>query len=164
MTNTTPVTYTSAFTTEQQPMSAKERDALLLDWKDAQETLAIAKDEEMRLRKRIVDEAGLFDPNKEEGTQTVSLGGGWKIKAVKKLNWKVFESIDGMDIDLSDAIQAIEDVEGKMAADEIVKFDPRLSVSTYKKLMPEAKALIDPFLQSSPGSPSLSLVPPKEKK
>lgn len=161
---TQPVTHSSAFTSQPQPMSREDRDSLLLEWKEAQEQLAIAKEHEMRLRKRIVAEAGLFDPNKEEGTQTVVLGGGWKLKAVKKLNWKVFETIDGLDIDLSDAIQAIEEIEGKMAADEIVKFDPRLSVSTFKKLMPEAKAIIEPFLQSSPASPSLELVPPKDKK
>jgi len=159
MQNAQPVQHTFTGTVKE-PMSVEQRDKLLLSWKEAKQQLETAKNAEMALRKMIVEDSGLFDATKEKGTQRVNLGEGWQIKVEKKINWTTKAELeDGRHID--DALELIEASAGKLAADELVKFKPEVKMSIYNKLTPEQKEIIDPFLTSSPASPSLELIPPK---
>lgn len=146
--------------TTKEPMSIADRDALLVQWKQAKETLDLAKDSEMKLRKMIVEESGLFDNTKEKGTERINIGNGWQIKAEKKINWTTKAELeDGRRI--YDALKLIQESAGQLAAEELVKFKPEVKMSIYTKLTDEQKSMIDPFLTSSPASPSLELIPPK---
>jgi hypothetical protein len=145
-------------------MSVDERDALLLEWKSAHEALTEAKDAEMKLRKRIVDESGLFDPNKEEGTQTVELGAGWKIKAVKSLNYKT-DNANGEAFSVLAQLDTMGEVVSHIAKD-LFKFDANLRTGKYKelaKVSPEAYKLLQTIITTKPASPSIELVAPKSK-
>jgi len=141
-------------------ISGEDRDRLLVDWQAAKENLDAAKEAELKLRDRIVFETDLFDDTKDKGTQSVDLGNGWKVKAVKKINWTTASELsDGTPID--HALDLIAASAGRMAADELVKFTPEVKLSIFAKLTKEEKAIIEPFLTSKPGTPSLELVPPK---
>lgn len=146
------------FTVPVKVMTVEERDKLLLQWKSAKDVLDAAKDEEMRLRKELVASSGMFDSNKQSGTQTFQLGNGWAVKAIKKINYNI-ETGDNLATAINE-ISALGEV-SKYKAEKLVKFTPELSLTTYKELTAEEKAIIDRVLTTSPGSPSLELVPPK---
>lgn len=141
-------------------MSAETLNALLLDWKEAKEILDAAKEKEMSLRKVIVDESGLFDPSKESGTQNYDLGNGWKIKAVKKVNYAV-NNQDGICFSVLAQIAALDEVSAFLARD-LFGFTPSLRKSKYDELNPAARRLADTIIVSSSGAPSLELIGPKE--
>lgn len=146
-------------------LSIEERDHLLLRWKNAKETLEIAKEAEMALRNRIVLESGLFDPNKEEGTETVGLGEGWKIKAVKKINYSIANS-NGEAFEVLAQLDKIGPVESHLAK-ELFRFEANMRIAKYKELAgvnAEAYKLVESIVTTKPGSPSLELVAPKAKK
>lgn len=145
-------------------MSAEERDHLLLRWKNAKETLNIAKEAEMQLRNRIVNDSGLFDPEKEEGTQTVSLGAGWKVKAVKGINYSTLNS-NGEAFQVLAQLDQMGEVVSHIAKD-LFKFDANLRTGKYKELAkvnPEAYKLLQTIITTKPASPTLELVAPKSK-
>lgn len=135
---------------------SEERDALILNWSKAVRELAAAKELEAELRKQVVDTQ--FDSNKTEGTQTISLGNGWKLKAVKTLNYNLDK--DEVDAALANIEESCEN--GQFIAERLVKFKPELSVSEYKKLDASAKKLIDAVLTTKPGTPQLKLEGPKQ--
>lgn len=134
----------------QKPFAEMTRDEQLLAWRDAKKTLDAAKDAEMQMRKHIVDTH--FDTS-HVGTQNIELGEGWKVKAVVKENYV----LDGDNDKVDAALDRLEDWQ----AERLVKWSPRLSVSEYKKLDAEDKAVIDGVLTIKPASPTLELVPPK---
>ena len=142
-----------------QPMTMADRDQLLAQWREAHDTLATAKATEMDLRKRIVEESGLFDPNKAEGTQTVELGGGWKIKAVKKINYTVANK-EGEAFEKLNELAAMGEVSA-FKAKKLFRFDANLSITAYKDLDAAERQLIDEIIVTKPASPSLELVAPK---
>lgn len=150
---------TPALETAAKTLTPEERDALLLRWQNAKNALELAKETELELRNEIV--AGVFDPTKEEGTETFELGNGYKIKAVKKLNYTLNNEDDAVDR----ALTKIEKLgaEGKFIADRLVKWKPDLSISEYRQLGDKYKKHIDEVLTVKPGTPSLTLIEPKAK-
>ena len=142
-----------------QPMSIAERDQLLANWRSAYDTLSVAKSREMELRKRIVEETDLFDPNKQSGTQTVELGNGWKLKAVKKLNYIVANK-EGEAFEKLHELSALSEV-AAFKAKKLFRFDANLSITAYKDLDASERAIIDEIVTTKQASPSLELVPPK---
>lgn len=136
------------------------RDALILKWQAAKDTLASAKEIEMTIRKQLT--AMCFEDS-NVGTNRIDLGNGYKLKYVKKMAY----SVDADKIE--DVLEAIEKVgnEGPLLADRLVKVEYTPSVSEYKKLdvenptQKQIKDLFDKVLTTKVGSPVLELEVPK---
>lgn len=148
------------------PQWVIERDRRLAAWEQSKIDLETAKAREMELRKEFVDFS--FDPNKKEGTERIDLNNGYQAKAVKKLNYTFKSDREGVEVaDAVDlALQRLEAVgpEGKFIASRLVKWTPSLSLSEYRDLAPQFKAVIDPVIETKEGAPSLEIVAPKGKK
>jgi len=134
------------------------RDAKILEWRAAQAALALAKEQEAALRAEVV--ALAFADHKDEGTENVELGNGWKLKAVFKIGY----TLDNKDDAVDKALSKIEKAggEGEFIAGRLVKWKPELSVSEYKKLPDKFRKIIDAVLTTKPGTPSLELIEPKK--
>ena len=144
------------------PMTTEQRDELLTKWQQAKETISKWKDYEGELRKMIVADASLFNPNKQSGTETVELGNGYKLKAVKKINYKV-DNKEGQAFAVLKKLAALSDVSAHKCKD-LFRFDANLKLSEYKKLDEQEKAIVDTVLETKQAMPSLELVEPKQDK
>lgn len=105
-------------------------------------------------------------PGNVDTTETVDLGGDYKLKLTGSLNYKLqYSQKENGDAALNAAIDAIEKAgnEGPFIADRLIKWTPELAVGEYKKLDPNGKIkpLIDAVLTITPGSPTLEFVKPK---
>lgn len=109
-------------------------------------------DQEMAMRKELFAE---LIPNPKEGTQYIELANGWRLKGIHKLDRKIDEAaLDGVKEQLR---------QNGVNPDLLVEYKPSLKSATYKELTAEQKAIFDHALIMKPGSPTLELVPPKEK-
>lgn len=134
----------------------------LLAWDHAKKALDAAKALEASLRQEVLKDFYDFggESDLREGTENLELGNGYKLKATFKLSRKL-ENKNG---ETSKALFAIaENFEGgKLYAERLVKWSPELSVSEYKKLPAEIRAVIDECLTSKAATPSLEIVEPKK--
>lgn len=140
----------------------------LSKWRELQLQAAAACEAEMKLRKELVAE--MFDADKLEGDETVTLSNGWKLKAGKKLYYNVTQGEP-----LDDLENFLDKVKGQQFFDELLRWKAELSLSTYKKSLPIFRAMLNATQQAKldklmgeiittkPGAPSLELVPPVEK-
>ena len=135
------------------------RDALIQNWQAAQSELAAAKDKESALRAEVI--ATLFAEHPDKGPVNYELGGGYKVKAVFKQNYRLAGS-DEVDAVLS----KIENSgpEGEFIAKRLVKWKPELAITEYNVLEPKFKKIIDNVLTISAATPTVELVIPKAKK
>lgn len=131
--------------------STLTRDEKIVAWKDAKLQLDAFKKLEMELRKELVSEN--FDHEKLEGTENLELGNDWKLKCVKKLSYK-------LDNQKGATVKALAAMPSYVA-ERLVKWEPKLSTSEYKKLDATNRAIIDEVLTITEASPSLDLVAPK---
>lgn len=153
---------------------AIDMSAKLVQWKQAKAMLAEAKEAEGRLRKELLE--GLFDPSKDDGTQTLSIGNGWKLKAVKSLDYKAETGTDetaAAMTTLCDAMIALPG--GKEMFTELIRFKPDVSVKAYKSALPiwlntlsaEIRmfiaARISDVITIKPASTQLELIDPNAK-
>jgi len=119
-------------------------------WYELQEQLAIVKDAEMTLRKKIF--AFYFQAPKE-GTNTFPLSDGWVMKGGYKIDRKVDEAVLlALGPELRDA--------GVVTTD-LVRYKPELSTTEYRKLTEAQLAVFNQALVIKPGSPSLEIVKPR---
>lgn len=138
-------------------------DSQLVAWQQISTELARIKALEMHARTKVF---GTYFPAAGEGTSNFELGNGYKLKAVKKMNYRLAAN-DKVDDALDGIAKLGKDGEGKFIAERLVKFDPRLSLSEYKALDPtdptqgKIKELIDGVLTITDGAPSLEIVEPK---
>lgn len=89
------------------------------------------------------------------GVENVDTGMG-KIKITHKLEYK-FTGVPNDRIDtMLDAIEKSQEG-GNVIAERLVIWKPELSVSEYKRLMPQQKALVDAILTIKPASKSIEL-------
>jgi len=143
-------------------MEKTRKDALLLQWEAAASALAKAKEIELNLRNEAV-KAFFHDPGtlESEGTETLELGNGFKLKAVFKMSRR----LAGIE-QVNDALNKIEATgpEGKFIAERIVRWKPELDKKEYDQLGPQCKSIIDTVLTISPATPALEIVEPKAKK
>ena len=147
-----------------------QRDNLLTAWAASKDKLAAIKEEEMELRKQV---SSMLFPEPKKGTQRYELGGGYKVKLVHKINYKLgdkdrIDPDNGSKIAINDQVETvmneIEKIgnEGKFLVDRLIKTSYELSVSEYEKLENnEIKKLINSILITSDGAPSLELEEPK---
>jgi len=126
----------------------------LTEWMALSKELARVKEEEITLRKDLFDYSF---PAPKEGTQRVDLQEAWKLKGEYKLNRKIDEAP-------LDAILERLREEFKVDTSKLIKTKQELSVTEYKKLPKEAADIMDQALVVSPGTPSLTVEPPKGKK
>jgi hypothetical protein len=127
---------------------------LLQGWLDAVKALAplkAAASLEMVLRKSVI--ATLF-PTPKEGTNTLVLEAGFKLKAVLPIDRKI-------DITVASSLrEALEKMNVKL--DNLIKWEPKLDTKAYKELTEEQREAFDSCITSKPGSPSLEFIEPKE--
>lgn len=142
MSNAQPVPVTESTT--------MNRDQMIMAWKDLKEQLAIVKEQEMSMRKQLVEAD--FSPE-YDGTQTLELGGGYELKATNKKNYKLSdkESVE----------KALSNYEDEKLADRLIKWKPELVKKEYKNLSDEDRKIIDIVITTTFGAPTLKLVEPK---
>lgn len=133
----------------------EEQMKLLEEWRLAKAEVdsvkpIIAKEQE--LRKQVFT---AFYPAPKEGTNTIDLAEGWRLKGVYKLDRKIDEA----------ALPAVAEQLREMGVnvDTLVKWTPDLKTATYKELTAEQRAVFDQALIIKPGTPTIELVPPKAK-
>lgn len=110
--------------------------------------LVIAR--ELELRQKVVE---MFFPEAKEGTNSMEMNAGWKLKAVCKLTRKVDAAA------LTTMLPVLR--EKAIPVDTLFQWKPELKVSVYRQMTPEQLALIDQVITTSPASPELQLIPPK---
>lgn len=110
--------------------------------------LVIAR--ELELRQKVVK---MFFPEAKEGTNSMDMNAGWKLKAVYKLTRKVDAAA------LTTLLPVLR--EKAVPVDTLFQWKPELKVSVYREMTPEQLALIDQVITTSPASPELQLIPPK---
>jgi len=147
---------------------AMDQDALLMRWDALKQAVEAAKEQEMELRKYIVTRAF---PNADEGTNTIELGEGYKLKAVVRYTYKLADNKT-----VTDVLQKIGKLgnEGEFVADRLVSWTPNFLKSEFTKLQEEASEgskfaadtilLINEMLTISNAAPTLDIVEPKKKK
>ena len=150
------------------PYDAMDQDALLMRWAALKKAVEAAKEQEMELRKYIVTRAF---PNADEGTNTIELGNGYKLKAVVKYNYNLADN-DTVEAGL-DAISKIGN-DGKFIADRLVSWKPSFLKTEYTQLLDDkskgskiASDILDvvtTFLTIKDAAPTLDIVEPKVKK
>lgn len=132
-----------------------EQIAKLEEWRSAKADADAVKSivaKEQKLRKEIFE---LFFPEPNEGTNTLELPEGWKLKGVYKLTRNIDDSA------LSTVMGMLRDV--GVNPDTLVQWKPSLKLATYKELTAEQRNLMDDAIICKPGSPTIELVAPKEK-
>ena len=134
-------------------MLQNEFDQKLALWRDYVQQLDALKAREMELRKELFSQA--FEAPKE-GTNTLDLQAGWKLKGVYKINRKIDEA----------AIPAVREELKKIevSIDPLLRWSADLVTANYKALSDATRSVFDKVLIITPGSPSLELVEPKAKK
>lgn len=136
--------------------------ALLTQWKKVSEELAEKKSEESQLRMKLV--VGNFDATKLEGSQTIDIGWGWKLKATKKLNL----SATNEGHQTEQLLAAIAAVDPGLAVG-LVRWSPELSTTVYRQLLklvnnhPDLAKFMSEAITVKPGMPELEMIPPKEE-
>lgn len=130
------------------------RDELILEQAKAAEQAKFWKERDAELRGMIY---GQQFQNMEDGKQhTIELGNGYKLKGKRPVNYK---------LDKEKTKEALAELaklgnEGPFVAERVVKWEPDLSLSEYKKLTAPQKAIIDKVLTTTPGLPVIELVKP----
>lgn len=140
------------------------RDEQILVWDNLKQVAKQIGEVESELRKEIV--SANFDSAKQEGTETLQLGAGWSLKVSKSLTYKVTgdnDAVMGVEVDLPQWLE------------ELFRWKSEVSTKAYKQLVQtvatnpadvaaaELLKRIDSLIEIKPGSPQLSLVPPKDK-
>lgn len=133
----------------------EEQMKLLEEWRLAKAEADAVKPiiaKEQELRKQVF---AAFYPDPKEGTNTLNLAEGWKLKGVYKLDRKIDEA----------ALPAVTEQLREMGVntDTLVKWTPSLKTAIYKELTAEQRAVFDQALIIKPGLPTIELVAPKTK-
>jgi hypothetical protein len=127
-----------------------------MEWTAAKAELDRAKAHELECRHALCGQ--VFPNAPSEGTTTVDLGAGYKLKLVTKFNYNL--SANETDTAL-DAIAASGNA-GAFTADRLVTWKPSLSIREYRGLSPAHRALIDEALTITEAAPALELIEPKK--
>jgi hypothetical protein len=137
-------------TMKTQELTPEAKGVLLQQWYQTSLDLKELKEKEDYLRTEVFEQ---FFTETKEGTNTVNLAKGYKLKAVTGLNRKV---------DLP-AFQAMKEAlaEKHIKADKIVEFKPELGLKYYRTLDESELKIVDQFLIISEAKPQISIVIPK---
>ena len=129
---------------------------LLSKWHEAQESLKQAKEAEADLRRAVISEFFSQVPEDAEGTFSLPLGGGYKLKSQYKLARKVN----------AEALQKLKaDLEANgVDVDALVHWTPSVVLGQYRTLSMEQKQLFDEVIESKQSIPLISIEAPKPQK
>lgn len=148
---------------------AQRRDRLLVGWQNLDRQLDQIKEAEKL--SRVECYSFLFGSSAKVGTNSYDLGNGWKVKAVRKINYKLEQDAFKLD-DAKKRIAAIGN-RGPELAEQLIKVKYELSETNYKKLVEDAGnyddakqilAIINELITTSDGTPGFEIVPPKDKR
>lgn len=128
---------------------------LLSKWHEAQDALQKAKEAEAYLSKKVVEEFFSKVPQDAEGTFSLPLGGGYKLKSQYRLTRKIN----------AEALQELKaDLEANgVDVDALVHWTPSIVMGQYRTLSMEQKQLFDEVIESKQSTPSISIEAPKPK-
>lgn len=130
-----------------------EKEQLLTEWWQLQQTLKTTKDREMALRKELFK---YYFPNPMTGTNKVNIGPGFALKAVYKTEAK-------MDFAQFEALCETEEfVEKGIYKQDVVEYKPFFNESLFKKLTKDKQELIERALVWKPAAPAMEIVPVKK--
>jgi len=106
--------------------------------------------EERELRGQLM---GMAFPDAEEGTSTMELPGGWKLKGVVKIERKVDEA----------ALPATQEQLRSLGvnAEALIRYTPELVIKAYRGLTAEQQLVMDGALEIRRAASTVELVPPK---
>jgi|WetSurMetagenome_2_1015567.scaffolds.fasta_scaffold128748_2 hypothetical protein len=150
-----------------------KRDTLIKNWMQAAAALKAAKENEMELRQQVSE---MLFPEKIKGTQRYELGGGYFVKLVHKLNYKLGNSElkdkEGNKVKVQQQVEAVMEAiekcgnEGAFLVDRLIKTEYKLAEGEYTKLDDGSliKKLINSILVTSDAAPSLELESPDKGK
>jgi hypothetical protein len=150
------------------PLDAMNEDQLLLLWADKKKAIETAKEEEMELRKYIVNREF---PQKVEGTNSKDLGQGYVLKANIKYNYNLADNDT-----VEDCLNRIAKVDnqGSFIADRLVSWKPSFLLTEYRQLVEDKEKggksaeaillIVNQMLTITEGAPELKIVEPKAKK
>ena len=124
---------------------------MIVEWNYLNDQIKALKDKEMTLRTKLAD---FYFPTPKEGTNTTDLPDGWKLKG----KFQYYRNIDKA------ALPAVLEKLPEGTEDKVINYKPELKLRDYKNLLEDHKKIFDEALVIKPGTPSLELVPPKEKK
>ncbi len=135
--------------------------AVMAEWKHAQEQKALFVEREMLLRKRLFKH---FFPDAKEGANNFPLGNGWKVTGNKKVNRRIDQrEMKNMGEAYNQGLMSPEDMAAwkSIPFDAILSWKPEVKVGGYKKLEGTAKDMVSRFVIESDGSPELEFKPVK---
>lgn len=145
----------------------QEQEQKLADWTVAKTRLQDLQKLENTLRKELVAE--LF-ADRTEGTETLALAHGYKLKATKKVNYYV-----GND-QLTRLEVMLNKLKGEALFTSLFRFKPELSVTQYKQALPVFLETLAPAAAArvrqqlaetitiAPAMPTLELIEPDGNK
>lgn len=126
---------------------------LVKRWQRAKVAAAKAQETEMTLRREIG--ASMF-PDPREGVNSFDLPDGTVVKYDHKLNYSLDKAVvDGVLDRLAD--------ENQVDVEKLVHWSPSLSLTYYRTLDDAALLVLSEALTVKPGTPAVSIVPPKKK-
>jgi len=140
---------------ERSKIMTEELASLLERWRLAKEEADRVKPiiaKELELRKMAF---AAFYPVPDEGTNSMELFQGWKLKGVYKLERKVDET----------ALPAVTKklVDMGVNVDTLISWKPDLKTAVYRELTAEQREVFDQALTIKPGSPTMEIIPPKKQ-
>lgn len=124
----------------------------LVEWEKMTRELAILKEKEMTLRKRVYR---TFFKDPKEGTNTHQLGEGWLLKAQRKIDRKV-------DIGTLQALSAENALfwQHGINANELIDWKPELKIKAFKSLPEDKRKIFEQCLIIKDGSPQVDITLP----
>ena len=148
-------------------------DGILMLWQRTQDILRKAKEDEMDIRKTAVK---VYVPKPVEGTNTVELGEGFKLKAVVKYNYNLDPDNAKVEAAL-DEIAALGN-EGPFIAERLIKWSPAFLLTEYRLLQDDVEnkdnarhefakkvlKILEKILTLTDAAPTLTISEPKAKK
>ena len=139
-------------------LSQQQVDAIQA-WQNTKAQLDALKASELSQRLDLVATLP-FNSEKEEGGQTVKLGGGWRFALDKPVDNKMETKNNDAVVAALTALHA----HNPLALIDLMRWEPVMSQAAYKKLTDEEKKILAPVVTSKPGTPSLELKPPPKPK
>jgi hypothetical protein len=141
-----------------------EREKLITEWKLAADALAEVKAKEHALRQTLV--AQCFTATKLEGSESVDVGYGYQLRAVKEQSYNATDE-NGE----SRALIALLNTRDPELATGIIRWKPDVAKKVYKQVLAlaeqytdnEVLAALHAAITIKPGMPQLELVPPKQE-
>lgn len=134
----------------------------LYEWYQKQAALAQLKADEGALRQNLA--MALFNKEKIEGSETIDIGNGWKLKVEKEQNVTATNASD-QTVALLQQIGALD----PQLAQNLVKWTPEISKTAYRDLiaLAEKNPTLKPFMLAAitvkPGMPQLTMIEPKQE-